>query len=250
MSFILNGQISGIILDKNTNIPIEYATIILKKDNKILEGAISKPDGSFLMPITANGNFNIEVSFLGYQTVVKDNIGVQKNTPLDLGIISLKTTQNLLNEVVVNTQRSAIQNKIDRQVYLASEFSIAKGGTGMDFIRNLPSITINSLGEINFRGSSGLMVLLNNKPVQSDIKSLLNQIPANSIKNIEIITTPSAQYDAEGKAGIINILTLKDVLQGDYFQLNTLVGAPSIEDYENAKPTRRHGLDITYNTVS
>ena len=250
MSFILNGQISGIILDKNTNIPIEYATIILKKDDKVLEGTISKPDGSFLLPITANGNFNIEVSFLGYQTVVKDNIGVQKNTPLDLGIISLKTTQNLLNEVVVNTQRSAIQNKIDRQVYLASEFSIAKGGTGMDFIRNLPSITINSLGEINFRGSSGLMVLLNNKPVQSDIKSLLNQIPANSIKNIEIITTPSAQYDAEGKAGIINILTLKNVLQGDYFQLNTLVGAPSIEDYENAKPTRRHGLDITYNTVS
>ena len=250
MSFILNGQISGIILDKNTNIPIEYATIILKKDDKVLEGTISKPDGSFLLPITANGNFNIEVSFLGYKTVVKDNIGVQKNTPLDLGIISLKTTQNLLNEVVVNTQRSAIQNKIDRQVYLASEFSIAKGGTGMDFIRNLPSITINSLGEINFRGSSGLMVLLNNKPVQSDIKSLLNQIPANSIKNIEIITTPSAQYDAEGKAGIINILTLKNVLQGDYFQLNTLVGAPSIEDYENAKPTIRHGLDITYNTVS
>ncbi|MEC8635841.1 MAG: TonB-dependent receptor, partial [Bacteroidota bacterium] len=250
MSFILNGQISGIILDKNTNIPIEYATIILKKDDKILEGAISKPDGSFLLPITANGNFNIEVSFLGYQTVVKNNIGVQKNTPLDLGIISLKTTRNLLNEVVVNTQRSAIQNKIDRQVYLASEFSIAKGGTGMDFIRNLPSITINSLGEINFRGSSGLMVLLNNKPVQSDIKSLLNQIPANSIKNIEIITTPSAQYDSEGKAGIINILTLKNVLQGDYFQLNTLVGTPSIEDYENAKPTRRHGLDITYNTVS
>ncbi|MEC7173717.1 MAG: outer membrane beta-barrel protein, partial [Bacteroidota bacterium] len=250
MSFILNGQISGIILDKNTNIPIEYATIILKKDDKILEGAISKPDGSFLLPITANGNFNIEVSFLGYETVVKNNIGVQKNTPLDLGIISLKTTRNLLNEVVVNTQRSAIQNKIDRQVYLASEFSIAKGGTGMDFIRNLPSITINSLGEINFRGSSGLMVLLNNKPVQSDIKSLLNQIPANSIKNIEIITTPSAQYDSEGKAGIINILTLKNVLQGDYFQLNTLVGTPSIEDYENAKPTRRHGLDITYNTVS
>ena len=151
--------------------------------------------------------------------------------------------------MVVDTQRSTIQNKIDRQVYSASEFSIAKGGTGMDIIRNLPSITINSLGEINFRGSSGLVVLVNNKPVQSDINSLLNQIPANSIKNIEIITAPSAQYDAEGKAGIINILTLKNALQGDYFQVNTLLGAPSIEDYENANPARRHGVDITYNTV-
>ena len=236
-------------MNKYTNVPIEYATIILKGDDKILEGTISKPDGSFILPISANGNFIIEVSFLGYQTIVRDNISVQKNTPLDLGVISLQTTQNLLSEVVVDTQRSAIQNKIDRQVYSASEFSIAKGGTGMDIIRNLPSITINSLGEINFRGSSGLVVLVNNKPVQSDINSLLNQIPANSIKNIEIITAPSAQYDAEGKAGIINILTLKNTLQGDYFQVNTLLGAPSIEDYENAHPARRYGVDITYNTV-
>ena len=236
-------------MNKYTNVPIEYATIILKGDDKILEGTISKPDGSFILPISANGNFIIEVSFLGYQTIVRDNISVQKNTPLDLGVISLQTTQNLLSEVVVDTQRSAIQNKIDRQVYSASEFSIAKGGTGMDIIRNLPSITINSLGEINFRGSSGLVVLVNNKPVQSDINSLLNQIPANSIKNIEIITAPSAQYDAEGKAGIINILTLKNTLQGDYFQVNALLGAPSIEDYENAHPARRYGVDITYNTV-
>ena len=236
-------------MNKYTNVPIEYATIILKGDDKILEGTISKPDGSFILPISANGNFIIEVSFLGYQTIVRDNISVQKNTPLDLGVISLQTTQNLLSEVVVDTQRSTIQNKIDRQVYSASEFSIAKGGTGMDIIRNLPSITINSLGEINFRGSSGLVVLVNNKPVQSDINSLLNQIPANSIKNIEIITAPSAQYDAEGKAGIINILTLKNTLQGDYFQVNALLGAPSIEDYENAHPARRYGVDITYNTV-
>ena len=212
-------------MNKYTNVPIEYATIILKGDDEILEGTISKPDGSFILPISAIGNFIIEVSFLGYQTVVRDNISVQKNTPLDLGVISLQTTQNLLSEVVVDTQRSAIQNKIDRQVYSASEFSIAKGGTGMDIIRNLPSITINSLGEINFRGSSGLVVLVNNKPVQSDINSLLNQIPANSIKNIEIITAPSAQYDAEGKAGIVNILTPKNALQGDYFQVNTLLGA-------------------------
>ena len=249
VSFILNGQITGTVMNKYTNAPIEYATVILKGDDKILEGTISKPDGSFILPISANGNFIIEVSFLGYQTIVRDNISVQKNTPLDLGVISLQTTQNLLSEVVVDTQRSTIQNKIDRQVYSASEFSIAKGGTGMDIIRNLPSITINSLGEINFRGSSGLVVLVNNKPVQSDINSLLNQIPANSIKNIEIITAPSAQYDAEGKAGIINILTLKNTLQGDYFQVNALLGAPSIEDYENAHPARRYGVDITYNTV-
>ena len=243
------GQIKGVIVDSNTNAPVEYATIILKKGETILEGTISQPNGSFLLPVSYQDRLSLEISFMGYQTLLMENIKINKKIPLDLGVISLQATQNLLNEVVVNTNRKIIQNKIDRQVYSASEFSIAKGGTGMDIIRNLPSITINSLGEIKFRGSSGLVVLLNNKPVQSDIKILLNQIPANSIKNIEIITAPSAQYDAEGKAGIINILTQKNVLQGDYFQINTLLGAPSVEDYDNAHPSQRYGADITYNTV-
>ena len=243
------GQIKGVIVDSNTNAPVEYATIILKQGETILEGTISQPNGSFLLPVSYQDRLSLEISFMGYQTLLMENIKINKKIPLDLGVISLQATQNLLNEVVVNTNRKIIQNKIDRQVYSASEFSIAKGGTGMDIIRNLPSITINSLGEIKFRGSSGLVVLLNNKPVQSDIKILLNQIPANSIKNIEIITAPSAQYDAEGKAGIINILTQKNVLQGDYFQINTLLGAPSVEDYDNAHPSQRYGADITYNTV-
>ena len=243
------GQIKGVIVDSNTNAPVEYATIILKQGETILEGTISQPNGSFLLPVSYQDRLSLEISFMGYQTLLMENIKINKNIPLDLGVISLQATQNLLNEVVVNTNRKIIQNKIDRQVYSASEFSIAKGGTGMDIIRNLPSITINSLGEIKFRGGSGLVVLLNNKPVQSDIKILLNQIPANSIKNIEIITAPSAQYDAEGKAGIINILTQKNVLQGDYFQINTLLGAPSVEDYDNAHPSQRYGADITYNTV-
>jgi len=144
------GQISGIVLDKNTNSPIEYATIILKQGGKILEGTISNPDGSFLLPISGNGDFDIEISFLGYQKLETENVNVKKNTPLNLGVVTLETTQNFLNEVVVNSNRLPVQNKIDRQVYLAAEFSIAKGGTGMDIIRNLPSITVNSFGEITF----------------------------------------------------------------------------------------------------
>ena len=249
ISFGAQGQISGIVLDKNTDLPIEYATILLKQDGKILEGTISKPDGSFLLPDGGNGKFSLEISFLGYETIETRSVDAQKKTPFDLGVIGLQTSQNILDEVVVDAQRTAIRNKIDRQVYSASEFSTAKGGTGVDVIRNLPSLAINGLGEITLRGSTGFVVLLNNKPVQSDIQSLLSQIPANSIENIEVITAPSAQYDAEGKAGIINILTLKNALQGDYFQVNSLLGAPSIEDYENAQPSQRFGADITYNTV-
>jgi outer membrane receptor protein involved in Fe transport len=249
MSFCAQGQISGIVLDKNTETPIEYATIVLKQEGQILEGSVSKPDGSFLLPISNDGNFTVEIRFLGYQKLETENVVAQKNTPLDLGVIGLQTSQNILDEVVVDAQQTAVLNKIDRQIYSASEFTSARGGTGIDVVRNLPSLSFNGLGEISLRGSAGFVLLLNNKPIQSDLQSLLGQIPANSIKRIEIITSPSAQYDAEGKAGIINILTLKNSIEGDYFQLNTLIGAPSVEDYDNAQPAQRFGADITYNTV-
>ncbi len=249
LSFKLQSQITGTVVDKANDIPIEYATIIIKEDNKILDGTISKPDGSFVFPKIGSKIITLEISFLGYKAQIKSNLKVEKNSPLDLGLIRLQSDQDLLEEVVIETNITAIRNKIDRKVYSASEFSIAQGGTGIDVIKNLPSISFNGIGEIRVRGTTGFVVLLNNKPVQSDVQSLLSQIPANSIKNIEIITTPSAQYDSEGKAGILNILTLKNFVEGDYLLLNTLLGAPSLEDYYNAQATQRFGADITYNTV-
>ena len=249
ISLSARGQIKGVVTDESNNAPIEYATIILKKGGEILDGTISKPDGSFLFLVIPKGTFSIEVSFLGYQTKETEGFKIQKDNLFDLGTIGLQPSQNLLDEVVLQTNTAAIRNKIDRQVYSASEFSTARGGTGIDLIRNLPSVSINGMGEISVRGSSGFVVLLNNKPIQSDIQNLLSQIPANSVKNIEIITSPSAQFDAEGKAGIINILTLKNALQGDYFHVNTLLGAPSVERYENEENVQRYGADITYNTV-
>lgn len=245
----LLSQINGRVLDKNTLLPIEYASILLKQGPDIAEGTISNTDGSFLFTPTKSGSYTLEISFLGYQTLSQSDLVFEKNTPLDLGEISLIPQNQLLNEVVVNTNATTINNKLNKQVYTAEAFAIAKGGNGIDIIRNLPSVNINGLGEITVRGSSGFVVLLNNKPLQSDVQRLLAQIPANSIKNIEIITSPSAQYDAEGKAGIINILTQKNIAQGDYFQLNTLLGAPSIEGYDNAQPAERYGADLTYNTV-
>ena len=243
------GQISGFVLDSQNKAPIEYATIVIKKGTEVLDGTISKKDGSFEISINPKSNYIIDISFLGYETQSIDSFKIEKGNMIALGEILLQPTQTQLEEVVLNSNISSIQSKIDRQVYAASEFSIAKGGNASDLIRNIPSISINAIGEISVRGSSGFVVLLNDKPIQSDVQSLLNQIPANSIKNVEVITAPSAKYDAEGKAGIINILTLKNTFEGDYFQVNTLLGAPSIQDYENAESAQRFGADITYNTV-
>ena len=249
LSQLFFGQISGFVLDSQNKAPIEYATIVIKKGTEVLDGTISKKDGSFEIIINPKSNYIIDISFLGYETQSIDSFEIEKGNMIALGEILLQPTQTQLEEVVLNSNISSIQSKIDRQVYAASEFSIAKGGNASDLIRNIPSISINAIGEISVRGSSGFVVLLNDKPIQSDIQSLLNQIPANSIKNVEVITAPSAKYDAEGKAGIINILTLKNTFEGDYFQVNTLLGAPSIQDYENAESAQRFGADITYNTV-
>ena len=249
LSQLFFGQISGFVLDSQNKAPIEYATIVIKKGTEVLDGTISKKDGSFEISINPKSNYIIDISFLGYETQSIDSFEIEKGNVIDLGDILLQPTQTQLEEVVLNSNISSIQSKIDRQVYAASEFSIAKGGNASDLIRNIPSISINAIGEISVRGSSGFVVLLNDKPIQSDVQSLLNQIPANSIKNVEVITAPSAKYDAEGKAGIINILTLKNTFEGDYFQVNTLLGAPSIQDYENAESAQRFGADITYNTV-
>ena len=249
LSQLFFGQISGFVLDSQNRAPIEYATIVIKNGTEVLDGTISKKDGSFEISINPKSNYIIDISFLGYETQSIDSFEIEKGNMIALGEILLRPTQTQLEEVVLNSNISSIQSKIDRQVYAASEFSIAKGGNASDLIRNIPSISINAIGEISVRGSSGFVVLLNDKPIQSDVQSLLNQIPANSIKNVEVITAPSAKYDAEGKAGIINILTLKNTFEGDYFQVNTLLGAPSIQDYENAESAQRFGADITYNTV-
>ena len=240
------GQITGIILDSQNKDPIEYATIIVMNGTEVLDGTISKQDGSFEINIIPKTDYTIEISFLGYETQKNDLLNIGTGKEVELGDIFLSPTQTLLDEIVISKNQSSIQSKIDRRVYGASEFLISRGGNAADLIRNIPSISINAIGEISVRGSRGFVILLNDKPIQSDIKSLLNQIPANSIKNIEVITAPSAKYDAEGKAGIINILTLKNVVKGDYFQVNTLLGAPSIQDYENAEIAQRYGADITY----
>jgi len=148
--------------------------------------------------------------------------------------------------VVVITESATVINKIDRQVFDAKKFQNAQGGSATDVLRNLPSVSLNGLGEIQVRGTSGFVVLLNGKPVQGNPTTLLNQLPANSVERIEVITAPSAKYDPEGKAGILNILTKKGAANGTFAQVNLRAGMPSIESYDNADAAQRYGLDATY----
>ncbi|MGV3509898.1 MAG: TonB-dependent receptor domain-containing protein, partial [Sphingobacteriaceae bacterium] len=134
-------------------------------------------------------------------------------------------------------------NRIDKQTYKANQFESAKGGSAVDVLKNMPSVTVNTEGEIRLRGSSGFLVLVNGKPVQADPATILNQIPANSIENIELITAPSAKYDADGKSGIINITTKQGSTDGLSLVLNAQGGLPSVDTYDNKETPKRYGFD-------
>ena len=151
---------------------------------------------------------------------------------------------------MVEGERATVINKIDRQVFDTKKFQNSQGGSATDVVRNIPSVTVDGLGEISVRGSTGFVVLLNGNPVQGNASTLLNQLPANAIERVEVITAPSAKYDPEGKAGILNIITRKGAADGAFAQINMKGGFPSIEKYDNAEPHQRYGVDATYNVMN
>ncbi|MGB6153788.1 MAG: TonB-dependent receptor [Pricia sp.] len=247
---ILSAQISGKIMDGDY--PLEYATAALfnQQNEELVTGVITDIEGVFTIPDVKKGTYYLEASFIGFQTKTTRDIQVRsKNTPVNLGSIVLAVGENRLSEVVVEGERATVINKIDRQVFDASKFQNSQGGSATDVVRNIPSVTVDGLGEISVRGSTGFVVLLNGNPVQGNASTLLNQLPANAIERVEVITAPSAKYDPEGKAGILNIITRKGAVDGAFAQVNVKGGFPSIEKYDNADAHQRYGIDATYNII-
>lgn len=243
-------QLTGTVVDSTSSAPLEYATLAVFKglDGELVTGVITDSDGKFYIEDLKKGNYAIEASFIGYGTKKLQNVRITQNRQfLDLGSISLVPSRLFLEEVEVTGQRSTLITKIDRQVFNTESYENSKGGNAVDVLRNIPSITMNGLGELSVRGSSGFVVLLDGKPIQGNVSNLLNQLPANAIGSVEVMTAPSAKYDPEGKAGILNIKTKKGAYQGDFVQINVKGGLPSIEPYDNQAYAQRYGADVTYN---
>jgi len=241
--------ISGRVVDHIENNPLGFASVTLYEstDSTQVTGTLTDTTGVFTIKHVAGDNFYLEVRFLGYESFFKSSIRLSSGTQLDLGRIGLQPTERLLEEIEITGRQSRSFSKIDRQVYDAGQFENARGGSATDVLRNLPGVTVDAQGEITLRGSQGFMVMLDGRQIQADATNLLNQLPANAIEHIEVLTTPSAKYDPDGKAGIINIRTRRGATDGLYLQVNGLLGFPSIENYDNAEASRRYGGDITVN---
>ncbi len=245
--FTLNSyaqQITGKVVDAQSQEPLPYASIaLLNTDSVVVTSVTSLENGSFSLS-AKKGNYTVQIYYVGYDKKQINNLAIIGNK--ELGDIALQINASYLNEVEVRGERSNVVHQIDRQVYDSKQFQSAQGGTATDVIRNLPSITVNAEGTISMRGG-GFIVLLNGKPIQGDPALVLGQIPANSITDIEVITTPSAKYDADGKAGILNIKTKRGMDDGFFAVINTQVGLPAIQNYDNEEGQKRYGADLTLN---
>ncbi|MPR32034.1 TonB-dependent receptor domain-containing protein [Salmonirosea aquatica] len=241
-------QISGLVLDKTSRQPVPFVSVALytATDSVALSGAITDTTGRYLIQNPRSGRYTIRTFYAGYQSTTTELI-VQGGRTTEVGTLLIEVESKLLDEVRVTGQRAEVLMKADRQTYRAAQFQGAAGGTATDVLRNLPGLTLNAEGDVSLRGANGFLVLLNGKPVQANLGTLLNQLPANSIESIEVITTPNARYDPDGKAGIIAIITRTGADTGWSAQLNGLVGLPSVSDFGNAKKPQRHALDGTLN---
>lgn len=216
-----SGSIKGKVIDKKTNEPLPYVNIILKDNDKIVTGGVTTEDGNFTINKLALQKYNVEIQFIGYTTVIK-NIDLSSDANQNLGTIAISEDVSELKDVEVVAERSNMVQKIDRKVINVGKDLIASGTTASEIMNNIPTVSIDpQTKEISMRGNSNVRVLIDGKPSNVSVEQLLQQIPSASIKQIELITNPSAKYNPEGMSGIINIILHKNSQDGFNGSINT-----------------------------
>ncbi|HLR89502.1 MAG TPA: outer membrane beta-barrel family protein [Balneolaceae bacterium] len=222
-----NGILTGTVVDQE-ELGVPNATIILHlPDSEEIEaGTVTEMDGSFLLEYEA-GTYTLQISFVSYETVTR-TVTLSADQTLDLGTIVLQPTEATLGELLVEGERSYMTMNFDSRTFNVGQDLTSAGGSALDVLDNVPSITTDFEGNVSLRGNQGVQILINGRPsnlVRAG-SDALGSIPANLIQEVEIITNPSARYAAEGTAGIINIILVDDVQLGFNGTLHANTGYP------------------------
>ncbi|MBN9384820.1 MAG: TonB-dependent receptor [Chitinophagaceae bacterium] len=212
------GRITGRILDSLTQSPVEYATITLYVAGiaRPVNGATTNNKGVFTIDGLPPGSYILTVGFIGYQPRSIDAIALT-GKPFTLADILLTKKQEALQTVTVTASKGLVENKIDKMVYNAEKDITSQGGVATDILKKVPMVSVDVDGNVQLQGNSNVLFLINGKPSSifgNNLADALQSIPASQIKNIEVITTPGARYDAEGTGGIINIVLKENRLRG------------------------------------
>ena len=222
-------RIIGVAKDLKTGQPVGYATAALYKTGTDVStaGAVADGEGVFFITGFTTGTYELQLTFLGYETV-KRTVNVNSlESDINLGEIGMSDEGVALQEVTVQGQRELIEERVDRTIYKAENDKTTAGGDATDVLRRVPMLSVDLDGNVSMRGSANILVLIDNRPsaiAASSIADALRQIPADEIKAVEVITSPSARFDAEGTSGVINIVTKKNNLQGMTLNINSGAG--------------------------
>lgn len=213
------GRINGEVQDSSTSKPVEYAVIeLLSLENKQVNGTIADENGKFSLPEVKTGKYKLKISFLGYKDKLIPMIETTLKDPdLQLGKIKLNPQNVMIGEVQVVDQRSAIETQVDKIVFNVTNDPTLAGGDAQDVLRKVPMVSVDMDGNVALRGSQRVKILLNGKPssmFSDNVGEALQMFPAEEIQKVEVLTSPGAKYDAEGTAGIINIVTRKSIMEG------------------------------------
>ncbi len=224
-------MVNGKIIDADTRAPLPYATVSLfdQQDSALIAGGITDESGLFAIEAQP-GQYYVHIDFLGYASkTIEEVVLTPSQQPLALGEIMIQAEATGLDEVIVQGEKDRVQLALDKKVFNVSQDPINAGRTAADILGNLPSVTVDGEGNVNLRGSSNVQILIDGKPsglLSFDGAEGLRQLQGSLVENVEIITNPSARYQAEGMAGIINIVLKKEQRTGINGSFDFTVGQP------------------------
>ncbi len=225
-----NGKISGRVTDASTKLPVDYATVSIFTPGSTspINGASTDPKGNFKIDNLPFGTYTVTVDFLGYTKQTINTVTISStNKSVALGTIILSPVQNQLKAVTVTASAPTVENKIDKLVYSPANDLTAQGGVAIDVLKKVPMVSVDVDGNVELMGNANIRFLINGKPSSifgASLTDALQSIPASQIKNIEVITSPGAKYDAEGTGGIINIVLKDSKVQGVNGSVNLSAG--------------------------
>lgn len=221
-------EITGTVIEKNSQQPVGFATVMIgdNKTKTAITGVTTGLDGTFKAE-TNSSDFYIEVSFIGFTNKTISDFSIIKGK-VNLGTIEIDQNNQQLDEVVVRAEKSTTEFRLDKRVFNVGQDLSSTGASALEVLNNVPSVNVNIEGEISLRGSTGVQILINGKPsvLASEQGNALGTITADMIEKIEVITNPSAKYDAEGTSGIINIVIKKEERKGINGSATINVGMP------------------------
>jgi iron complex outermembrane receptor protein len=206
------GSVSGKLID-GKNAPVAYATVtLLRADSSVAGGDLSKDDGAFRISPVAAGSYTLKIESIG-SIAKRLTVQVDEGSDKKMGAIKVDAGENALKTVNITGEKPIMELKVDKKVFNVEKNTTTAGGSATDVLQNVPAVSVDADGSINLRGKGNVTVLIDGKPATllgPDVTSALQSLPAGSIESVEVITNPSAKYDAQGTTGIINIITKKE----------------------------------------